>query len=445
MDRYELGAVIGVGGMGEVRAARDLTLDRPVAIKFLRPHLGPDPEVRARFDSEAKAAAQLSHPNIVGVFDSGEDEGVPFIVMERLSAGTLADRIAEGPLSEAEARRIELEILAALEASHEKGILHRDLKPGNVILTDKGIAKVADFGIAKATEGVDLTTTGMTLGTPAYLAPERVAGDPGGPASDVYSAGVVLYEMLTGNKPFDADTPLAMVRAIQEEEPEPVSRARPGVDPTLALIVERAMAKDPRRRYATADAMRQALEAWVPRSEMESTGSIVGSETSGLRIGRKGRSRSGGRLAGAFILVLAIAWPAYVLISIERAVPERAEASPAAPVQEPPRVPVDPAFDLALVQLETAIVETGTAAELQEAAQKIRSAAEVGDRLAVSEQLAFLRNQIQSLRQEGQLPEESAGRLLAAVFGVDLELGKVIPASPAPPPPPEPEEIQPGL
>lgn len=202
LGRYELGKIIGVGGMGEVRAARDLTLDRPVAIKFLRPHLNPTAEMKARFDSEAKAAAQLSHPNIVGVFDSGEEDGIPFIVMERLSGRTLADQIAKNPLSEAEARLRTLEILAALEASHDKGILHRDLKPGNVMVTNRGVAKVADFGIAKVAEAADLTDSGITLGTPAYLAPERVAGLPASPATDVYSTGVILYEMLTGKSPF---------------------------------------------------------------------------------------------------------------------------------------------------------------------------------------------------------------------------------------------------
>lgn len=248
LDRYEMGEVIATGGMGEVRAARDLNLDRPVAMKFLHPHLDDDPDVKARFDSEARAAARLTHPNIVAVFDSGEDEGVPFIVMEQLSGTTLADRVADGPLKQSEVRRLGLEMLSALEASHEEGIVHRDVKPGNVMLTENGVAKVADFGIAKAVEGMDVTATGMTLGTPAYLAPERVAGEPATAASDVYSVGVVLYELLTGKKPFEADTPLGMVRAIQQDEPEPLAQARSGVSPILAGIVERAMVKKLIRR-----------------------------------------------------------------------------------------------------------------------------------------------------------------------------------------------------
>lgn len=428
MDRYELGQILGAGGMGEVREAQDLTLDRPVAVKFLRPHLAPTSEVKARFDTEAKAAARLTHPNIVGVFDSGVEDGVPFIVMERLTGRTLADRIAEGVLSEGEARRLALEILAALEASHEQGILHRDLKPGNVMLTEKETAKVADFGIAKVTEGMDATTTGMTLGTPAYLAPERVAGEQATPASDVYAVGVVLYEMLTGSRPFDADTPLGLVRAIQEESPEPLLKVRPDLDPGLVAIVERAMTKDPRRRYPSAEAMRQALEEWVPRAEVSETGAFTGTRTAGLLLGKKGGNRVLRRLAGVLILLLAVAWPAYVMFQINDPGPEQEIATEPPPAPPPPVVPVDPVFELALVQLEAAIGETGTSEDLATAAGRIREAAQQGDRLAVSEQIAFLRNQIQSMRQQQTLPQPSADRLLAAVFGVDLQLGRVVPA-----------------
>lgn len=439
LGRYELGKIIGVGGMGEVRAARDLTLDRPVAIKFLRPHLHPTAEMKTRFDSEAKAAAQLSHPNIVGVFDSGEEEGIPFIVMERLSGRTLADQIAEKPLSEAEARLRALEILAALEASHDKGILHRDLKPGNVMLTNRGVAKVADFGIAKVAEAVDLTDSGITLGTPAYLAPERVAGLPASPATDVYSAGVVLYEMLTGKKPFHADTPLAMIRAIQEEDPEPLAKVRAGVDPTLVSIVERAMSKDPRHRYDSAVSMRQDLEEWIPNSEAGSTGSFMGSRTSGLIVRRKGTSPTFRRLAGTLIAVLAIAWPVYVLMSIQRAVPGQGSTSgPAPAAQSPsPTVPVHPLFQAALAQLEAAVAASPEPDGLEPALPKIRNAAQVGDRLGVSEQLLVMRDDVQVLLQENDLSKPEAEPLLGAIFAVELQLGRIVPptplnASPAP-------------
>lgn len=439
LGRYELGEIIGVGGMGEVRAARDLTLDRPVAIKFLRPHIAPSAEMKARFNSEAKAAAQLNHPNIVGVLDSGEDAGTPFIVMERLSGRTLADRISEGPLPEWEARLRTLEILSALEASHDQGILHRDLKPGNVMLTDRGVAKVADFGIAKITEGTNLTTSGMTLGTPAYLAPERVAGLPATPASDVYSAGVVLYEMLTGKKPFHADTPLGMIRAIQEEEPEPLLEVRPDVDPVFAAIAERAMTKDPRRRYDSAATMQEALERWVPKSETDSTGSLTGSPTSGLLIPKKGSSPRMRRLAGILIAILAIAWPAYLLMSIERAVPGATNTNSPSPASSPsPTVPVDPSFQSALAQLEAAVAVSSRSNDLESPVAKIRSAAQIGDRLGVSEQLLVIRDKVQSLLQEGDLRRAEAEPLLAAVFAVELQLGKVVPPVPLNPPPSPP-------
>jgi serine/threonine protein kinase len=436
LERYELGEIIGVGGMGEVRAAHDLTLDRPVAIKFLRPHLAPTPDIRARFDTEAKAAARLNHPNIVGVFDSGEDEGVPFIVMERLSGRTLADRLAEGPLTEWEARRLTLEILAALEASHEEEILHRDLKPGNVMLTEKGVAKVVDFGIAKAMEGLDLTDSGLTLGTPGYLAPERIAGDPATPGSDVYSVGVMLYEMLAGKKPYEADTPIGLLRALQEDDPEPLAEARPGVDPVLAAIVERALAKEPRRRYQSAGAMREAMEEWLPQSEAEDTASLMGSPTSGLIVGRKGSSPARRRAAGVFIGILAIAWPAYILLGIGKGTPNQAipSESHSPSVVPSPTVPVDPAFQAALVELEKAVAETGDSEDLKPAVIKIRMAAETGDRLGVSEQLVFMRNQVQALRGD-ELPEPLAERLLATIFAVDLQLGKVIPPVPLSPTP----------
>jgi serine/threonine protein kinase len=436
LGRYELGEIIGVGGMGEVRAARDLTLDRPVAIKFLRTHIAPSAEMKARFNSEAKAAAQLSHPNIVGVLDSGEDAGTPFIVMERLSGRTLADRIAESPLPEWEARLRTLEILAALEASHDQGILHRDLKPGNVLLTDRGVAKVADFGIAKIAEGTNLTTSGITLGTPAYLAPERVAGLPATPASDVYSAGVVLYEMLTAKKPFHADTPLGMIRAIQEEDPEPLDHVRPDVDPVLASIVERTLTKDPRRRYDSAVTMREALEQWVPKSEADATGSLTGSPTGGLLVPRKGSSPRMRRLAGILIAILAIAWPAYLLMSIQRAEPGATSTKAPTPAPSPsPTVPVDPAFQASLAQLEAAVAASGRSRDLEAPVAKIRSAAQIGDRLGVSEQLVVIRNKVESLLQEGDLQQAEAESLLAAVFGVELQLGKVVPPIPLNPSP----------
>ncbi|MGI9033865.1 MAG: serine/threonine-protein kinase [Acidimicrobiales bacterium] len=268
--RYEVGELLGRGGMAEVFAGVDRRLGRPVAIKFLRPEMAARPDVRSRFEAEARAAASLSHPNAVGVFDTGEQDGVAFIVMERLPGETLADRIAAGPLDEGPLRTLAIEVLGALAAAHDSSLVHRDIKPANILLSADGRAKVADFGIAKSTAPLgaggtvppgsgDLTTEGQLLGTPAYLAPERLDGAPATPASDIWALGVVLYEALTATNPFRADTALATARAVAAGTHRPLSQVRPDVDSGLVAAVERAMATDPTSRFPSAAAMAAAL------------------------------------------------------------------------------------------------------------------------------------------------------------------------------------------
>lgn len=434
--RYELGEIIGTGGMGEVRAGRDLELDRPVAIKFLRPQMDPQIEVKIRFASEAEAASRLSHPNIVAVFDAGEDEGVPFIVMELLSGRTLAHKLAGGPLDPGEVQRFGLEILDALEASHAQGILHRDLKPGNVMLTQHGTAKVADFGIAKITEGMDITGTGMMLGTPAYLAPERVAGKPATPASDIYSAGVVLYELLTAKRPFEADTPLGLVRAMQEEEPQPLTEARPNIDPALAAIVERAIAKDPAQRYSSAREMAQALEDWVPVLPMDHTQPLQAEATRKFKIGKKGPSKTQRRFASAVLVILAIGWPLFVINRLDR--PPSSDVDQTPSVEPPPPASIiTPELEGALGRLEGAIAEAG-ALPLQPGVQAIRSAAQSGDRAAASEQLALLKARTGELGQQGALVGPAGEEVLAALGEVEAQISPPPPPEPPPPAPPPP-------
>jgi serine/threonine protein kinase len=258
--RYQLGEVVGRGAHGEVRAAHDLRLDRDVAVKLLRPEVIDDPELRRRFVAEGHAAAQLVHPHVVAVFDAGDD-GVPFLVMERLPGLSIAAELAHGPLAVGRACAVASDVLAALDAAHGRGIVHRDIKPANVLLTADGTAKVADFGIAKLASSIERTSTGVVVGTPAYLAPEVLAGAPASPASDVWAVGCLLHEMLTGAKPFRGDEPLALVHAIVSTTPERVDARRPDIPSAVADVVARALRADTTSRWSSADEMAAALRA----------------------------------------------------------------------------------------------------------------------------------------------------------------------------------------
>jgi serine/threonine protein kinase len=266
--RYELGSLLGHGGMGTVRDATDRRLGRPVAVKILRADLAEQAIARRRFETEAHAAARLTHPNVVMVFDSGEDDGIPFLVMERLPGRTLADELAAGPLSLERVGEVARGILAALAAAHAAGIIHRDIKPGNVLLTHDGNVKVSDFGIAKTVDDVDQTQTAELVATPGYLAPERLAGEPASTRSDLYSVGVLLYEALSGRRPFEGDTPLAVMHAIERGQAEPLTSRRRALPAEVVAVVERAMSLDPGRRFASAVEMAAALE---PPAELDAT------------------------------------------------------------------------------------------------------------------------------------------------------------------------------
>jgi eukaryotic-like serine/threonine-protein kinase len=259
-DRYRLGERLGHGGMGEVFAARDLRLDREVALKLLRADLAEQDGMRERVVAEARLAARLSHPHVVGVLDTGEQDGRPFVVMERLSGRTLRDELSAGPMPAERVRDVGLQVLRALAAAHELGIVHRDVKPGNVLDAGVGTWKVADFGIAKWVHADEtLTGTGELLGSPSYLAPERIEGQQAGPASDLYAVGVLLYEALCGRKPFEGDDPFALATAIRDGEFEPPATVLPDADPEIVAVIERAMRLDPAERYESAEAMAAAL------------------------------------------------------------------------------------------------------------------------------------------------------------------------------------------
>ncbi len=258
-ERYELGEVIGVGGMGEVRAGLDQRLGRQVAIKALRADLAHNPDTRRRFEREARAAARLSHPNVVAVYDSGEDDGLLFLVMERLSGETLATEMARGPLDHERLCAVLGDVLGALDAAHRAGMVHRDIKPANVLEADDGRVKVADFGIAKVLDADEQSATTDLIATPVYLAPERLVGEPASVQSDLYSVGVLAYEALAGHRPFRGSTPGEVLRAIERGRPEPLRAARPDAPAALVDVIERAMDRDPRRRFASAADMADAL------------------------------------------------------------------------------------------------------------------------------------------------------------------------------------------
>jgi len=262
-NRYEIKRGIARGGMAQVYLARDQLLDRSVAIKVLFPEFARDPSFVERFRREAQAAANLSHPNIVAIYDWGQERGTYFIVMEFIEGRSLRDLIhAEGPLPAAQAAEIGAEIAEALAFAHRSGVVHRDIKPGNVLMTESGRVNVTDFGIARATQGDTgeaLTQTGAVMGTATYFSPEQAQGLPVDGRSDVYSLGVVLYEMLSGEPPFSGDTPVAVAYKHVREEPPMLSDVVPTVPHDLERIVLSAMSKDLDTRYQSADDLRDDL------------------------------------------------------------------------------------------------------------------------------------------------------------------------------------------
>lgn len=258
-NRYRLGDLLGRGGMGDVFDGWDIRLDRAVAIKLLSPHLASQSGIRTRFRQESRSAAGLHHANIVAVFDSGEQDGIPFFVMERLPGRTFADEMASGPLPADRVRSVLADVLEALEFAHRTGVIHRDVKPANILLTESGTAKLADFGIAKSAHS-NLTQTGQLLGTVSYLSPERLEGAPASPQSDLYSAGIVGYEALWGEKPFKAETPLALVREVAGSTLPAVKSRRPDVDDELAAAIDRAARRLPQERFRSAADMLAAID-----------------------------------------------------------------------------------------------------------------------------------------------------------------------------------------
>ncbi len=291
-DRYEIGEVIGRGGMAEVHEGRDLRLGRRVAIKILRPDLARDPSFQARFRREAQSAASLNHPNVVAVYDTGEDvladtpdstgAVVPFIVMEYVDGQTLRQLMSSGRrLLPERALEITGGTLAALDYSHRHGIVHRDIKPANVMLTRGGEVKVMDFGIARALadSGQTMTQQSAVLGTAHYLSPEQARGEVVDSRSDLYSTGCLLYELLTGRPPFTGESPVSIAYQHVSEAPVPPSQFDPSVTPQIDTIVLRSLAKNPEDRYQSAAEMRSDVERAIAGLPVTAPVPVVSQET----------------------------------------------------------------------------------------------------------------------------------------------------------------------
>ncbi|MFF4256323.1 Stk1 family PASTA domain-containing Ser/Thr kinase [Streptomyces sp. NPDC001663] len=279
--RYELGQVLGRGGMAEVYLAHDTRLGRQVAVKTLRADLARDPSFQARFRREAQSAASLNHPAIVAVYDTGEDyiDGVsiPYIVMEYVDGSTLRELLHSGrKLLPERTLEMTIGILQALEYSHRNGIVHRDIKPANVMLTRNGQVKVMDFGIARAMgdSGMTMTQTSAVIGTAQYLSPEQAKGEQVDARSDLYSTGCLLYELLTVRPPFVGDSPVAVAYQHVREEPQPPSVFDPEITPEMDAIVLKALVKDPNYRYQSADEMRVDIEACLDGQPVAATAAM---------------------------------------------------------------------------------------------------------------------------------------------------------------------------
>jgi eukaryotic-like serine/threonine-protein kinase len=308
---YEILAFLGAGGMGEVYRGRDTRLDRPVAVKILPTHLSDQPEARERFDREARAISSLNHPNICHLYDVGSQDGTNYLVMEYLEGETLADRLLRGPLPVDQVLKSSVEICEGLDRAHRGGVIHRDLKPGNIMLTRSG-AKLMDFGLAKealapssaasaltaVVSDKPLTAQGTIVGTFQYMAPEQLQGRPADARSDLFALGAVLYEMATGKRAFAGKTQLSVASAILEKDPEPMTASKPASPAGLERVVKGCLAKDPDERWQTAHDVKLQLRSLLEASSQPAAEAVA------LRPSRRTWQYAGWLLAGILFLLL---------------------------------------------------------------------------------------------------------------------------------------------
>jgi serine/threonine-protein kinase len=322
--RYELEELVGSGGMSNVFRAHDRLLERTVALKILHEQYTRDEDYVERFRREARAVAQLAHPNIVTVIDRGEQEGRQFIVFEYVEGENLKQLSARGPLDPREAIRLSLQVARALSFAHDRGLVHRDVKPQNVLLNDDGQAKVTDFGIARSLDVHGVTQTGTVLGTSDYIAPEQARGQKVDPKTDIYSLGAVLYELLTGEVPFSGDNFVAVAMRHVSEPPPSVLAHRPDCPVRLDLAIQRAMAKDPADRFASMDEFCAELEACLAELDGRDADSATMIVPPPTRPRRARHQREQRRFPLGIILVVAlaallVAGGAYLLLSSDSA------------------------------------------------------------------------------------------------------------------------------
>src|SRR5829696_4918442 len=437
--RYALGALLGAGGMGQVYRARDRVLERTMAVKVLSPAATQDRELVARFGREARAAAALHHPNIVTVFDSGADGDLHYLVMEYVDGQSLAGLLRqEGVLEPRRAAEVGCQVCQALAAAHAGGLVHRDIAPGNVLVDQAGLVKVADFGIAKLTAATTMTGDGMLLGTAAYLAPEQAQGRPVDGRSDLYGLGCVLYELVTGAPPFAGDSPVAVAARQVTEQPIPPSHRNPRVSPALEAVVLTALAKQPADRYQSAAAMAQDLDRVIADAGADSMPLV--DPGAGLPTDRlpsvipagAARRRPGWvpwalvAALGIIVLVAVALWPRGADPPAAQQQPTGPPASTAAPPATPAATtpPTQPQGELPAALANLAQVITAgqqqamvdnSAEDLLKQAEEVLRAAQEGKAEDVDKKLQDRRRKAEEQIDKGKIRDPAGGQVRQAV------------------------------
>ena len=457
--RYAVGELLGRGGMAEVYLATDRVLDRAVACKVLSGWLAHDGTFVERFRREALAAARISHPNLVAVFDAGSEDDVHYIVMEHVPGETLADVLrAEGRVHPLRAATIATSVADALEVAHTAGIVHRDVKPANVMLTPDGRTKLMDLGIARSIDGETITHASSILGTAGYISPEQARGEPVDHRSDIYSLGCVLYEMLTGRQPFEAGDPLAVAYQHVHESPVPPMSLAPSIPPGLEAVTLRAMEKEPAARFQSAADMAAALDdrtvpvgpaaATTPMPSVTTTPlPVAGADTLPRRTDRTRRRRSPVPLLLALAALVLLASLAYALLGADRpsglagpvdspspspSPSASSSPSPSTSSTPPPADPVEEAVT-ALQAVVAQGVSDGTitdkaAEEIQKGLDEAVHEFAGGDTEKAIDKLGDLRRKIEDLVDHDEIAHSEKQNLLKAIDDLAEQMSVALPA-----------------